>query len=369
MKQEDYLEIIEQNKGKHRPSLETLVEGRKFGFIKDKSEHNYSGDYFTFVALKNNTRFTFTPKNNNIISYSVDNGKTWIEGNSVEVNTGNKVLWKGEMIPAKTYPTWGIGTFNSTEQFDVQGNIMSLLFSDNFEGQVDLTGKPCAFHQLFYNCVTIINSENLILPATTLSKFCYEEMFRGCRHLISTPELPAIVLTESCYYYMFQNCADLTKAPELPATTLATSCYSGMFDSCTSLVIAPELPAATLANSCYNHMFNDCALLVVAPELPATILVTGCYGGMFYGCASLTKAPVLPATTLVNQCYNGMFYNCTSLNYIKAMFTTTPTSDYTFNWVYNVAPTGTFVKNSTASWNVSGDNGVPNEWTIETATE
>ena len=28
MKQSEFLEIIEQNKGKHRPSLETLIQGR-----------------------------------------------------------------------------------------------------------------------------------------------------------------------------------------------------------------------------------------------------------------------------------------------------------------------------------------------------
>jgi hypothetical protein len=63
-----------------------------------------------------------------------------------------------------------------------------------------------------------------------------------------------------------------------------------------------------------------------------------------------------------------MFLGCTRLNYIKAMFTTTPSATYTSNWVLNVSSTGTFVKNSAATWNVSGVNGVPSGWTIETAT-
>jgi hypothetical protein len=114
-------------------------------------------------------------------------------------------------------------------------------------------------------------------------------------------------------------------------------------------------------------MFYGCASLVNAPELPATTLAQGCYEYMFYGCTALTSAPELPATTLVDYCYNFMFRYCTNLNYIKAMFTTTPGTNYTKSWVQDVASTGTFVKNSAATWNVTGYNGVPSRWTVQTA--
>ena len=89
---------------------------------------------------------------------------------------------------------------------------------------------------------------------------------------------------------------------------------------------------------------------------------------MFYGCTNLTTAPVLPATTLVQSCYSSMFRGCTSLNYIKATFTTTPSSTYTSNWVNGVSATGTFVKNSAATWTTTGNNGIPTGWTVETAS-
>lgn len=76
---------------------------------------------------------------------------------------------------------------------------------------------------------------------------------------------------------------------------------------------------------------------------------------------------LLPATTLAVGCYSEMFSGCTNLSYIKAMFTTTPGNSYTYNWVNNVKGTGTFVKNSAATWNVTGNNGVPTGWTVETA--
>jgi hypothetical protein len=63
-----------------------------------------------------------------------------------------------------------------------------------------------------------------------------------------------------------------------------------------------------------------------------------------------------------------MFNGCSNLNYIKAMFTTEPSTTYTNNWVNGVSASGTFVKNSTAQWNVTGVNGVPSGWTVETAS-
>jgi hypothetical protein len=54
------------------------------------------------------------------------------------------------------------------------------------------------------------------------------------------------------------------------------------------------------------------------------------------------------------------------------MFTTTPSglspNYYTEKWVSGVSATGTFVKNSAAEWDVSGANGIPNNWTVETAS-
>ena len=116
-------------------------------------------------------------------------------------------------------------------------------------------------------------------------------------------------------------------------------------------------------------MFQNCSSLTTAPNLPATTLVAQCYDQMFQNCTSLTAAPGLPATTLMPRCYNQMFYGCRSLNYIKAMFTTKPSNTYTQAWVQNVAANGTFVKNSAATWNVTGTSGIPSGWTVQTASE
>ena len=102
--------------------------------------------------------------------------------------------------------------------------------------------------------------------------------------------------------------------------------------------------------------------------LPVLTLTKYCYARMFNNCTSLITAPELPATTLVSNCYYYMFNGCSNLNYIKAMFTTTPSTSYTNNWVSGVASNGTFVKNSAAQWNVTGVNGIPTGWTVQTAS-
>ena len=113
-------------------------------------------------------------------------------------------------------------------------------------------------------------------------------------------------------------------------------------------------------------MFQDCIALTTAPELPATILAEDCYQCMFQGCIGLTAAPALPATSLANGCYGAMFYGCSNLNYIKMLATNISASNCLYNWVNVVSATGTFVKSSFATWDVSGSSGVPDGWTVET---
>ena len=237
----------------------------------------------------------------------------------------------------------------------------SLITAPEFPATTLASG--CYF-SMFYGCSSLTAAPRL--RATTLASECYSMMFYGCTSLTSAPELPATTLTVRCYNSMFNGCTSLTAAPELPATTLTERCYYSMFSGCTSLTTAPELPATTLMNYCYSYMFENCTSLTTAPELPATTLANYCYNSMFYGCTLLTTAPELPATTLVNNCYGYMFRNCTSLNYIKALFTTTPSTSYTNGWVQGVASTGTFVKADVATWNVTGNYGVPTGWTVYT---
>ena len=178
-----------------------------------------------------------------------------------------------------------------------------------------------------------------------------------------------VKMGKRCLYRFMSSNAFLIDASELilPWSRLSDSCYDYMFDGCTSLKTAPALPSTTLAYSCYSNMFDGCTSLINAPELPATTLADDCYYSMFLGCTSLKTAPILPAKTLKQECYERMFKGCTSLNYIKMLSTNISGNMYSFEWVKDVAPTGTFVKHPDANI-PTGDNGIPSGWTVETAT-
>ena len=221
--------------------------------------HDYSQDYLTFVALEDGT-FSFSGRATttaNTLEYSVDSGSTWSTlqngGTTPTVTSGNTILWKASGLIIGT----GIGQFLSTGQFEVEGNIMSLHFGDNFSGQTTIQNNY-QFRKLFSGVTTITSAENMVLPATTLKQQCYSQMFQGCTNLVKTPKtIGSSAMTWSgdyCWSDMFHGCTSLVNAPQLPATTLGTQCYWFMFQDCTSLETAPVLPAITLNHQCYQGM-------------------------------------------------------------------------------------------------------------------
>ena len=215
-----------------------------------KAYHDYSQDYFTLVALEDNCEFSIIFDKNlqdnvNSVSYSLDNGQTWT---TIDTSTGNyngvtvvlgtvninqKILVKGDAV---CYAPSDCTKFAANKLYKVEGNIMSLLYGDQFKTQYILpTNTECCFYGIFYDSTNLISAKNLILPATTLTADCYNQMFQNCTNLMIAPELPATTLAPGCYAYMFYDCTNLVIAPELPAITLVDSCYEEMFDGCTSL--------------------------------------------------------------------------------------------------------------------------------------
>lgn len=277
-------------------------------------------------------------------------------GVSIDVSAGDKILWKANATRYKE------SYFESTCKFNVSGNIMSMVYGDDFAGKTTLPTESTMITGLFI-FTDVVDASKLILPATKLTSFCYEGMFHRCESLVKAPELPAKDISILCYREMFSGCISLTNAPKLPATTLAEECYTYMFHRCESLTKAPLLPATNLAYSCYEEMFAECTSLATAPDLPATELSGWCYCAMFAVCTSLTEAPLLPATSLSNSCYEEMFIGCESLNYVKCLATEFG-AESTLDWLVDVAETGTFVKKAGVTWD-TGTSGIPSGWTVE----
>ena len=252
-----------------------------------------AANYLTFTAEEDSSTFGIMNKggNNPDIQYSLDGGETWTAlaaGDTITLaHKGDKALLRGNNPEGFSKSRDQYSTFRMTGKVSASGSVMSL---------IDGTG-------------------------------------------LST-EIP----NGYCFCRSFRSCTSLTRAPELPATTLTAFCYDAMFLGCTSLTEAPELPATKSDNFCYTSMFDGCTSLTQAPELPAMTLVAGCYWEMFSGCTSLTQAPELPAKEFLGKySYSGMFSGCTSLSEINVSFDDWDKFDATFEWVADVAPTGTFI--------------------------
>ncbi len=344
----------------------------------------------TMEALTDGTIVVSSPQAG--MQYTLNGGeKKAVTADAIEVVAGDKVAFYGNGTSiSKYYVNWSNNTkiVGGTADVMVYGNIMSLVDEENYATATTLT-EEYVFSNLFNGNTHLLDASDLLLPATTLSNYCYCNMFYKCTNLTVGPELPATTLAVECYYMMFLQCTSLAVAPELPATTLAERCYFCMFSGCSSLTVAPELPATTLAESCYDQMFThsgltvapelpattlapqcygtmfwDCQNLTTAPALPATTLAEYCYGAMFQECPNLTTAPVLPATTMVEGCYNYMFNGCTQLNSVTCLATSgLNAKNCTQKWLEGAAATGTFTASSSTNWTKNSVSGIPSGWT------
>lgn len=335
-----YRKLVVKAREKRNNTIDISDEEYETYYGSEENIHDYSQDYLTIVSLEDNNYIYLTLycsletdsiPNSKTISISIDNGVTWenkishfyrsndawfIDNKVILgiLNCGQKMLIKGNNISYGSYGNYN--SFESTKNFNIEGNIMSLIHGDGFINQTNLLYAN-TFSNLFSDCTKLISAENLILPTTTTIE-CYSHMFSGCTSLITTPKLPA--------------------------TTLAPKCYVGMFSDCTSLTKGPELPATTLAEICYSDMFS--------------------------GCISLTKAPTLPASILTQYCYNKMFNGCTNLNYIKCLATTNTninigTAGHPLGgWITGVASSGTFIKLQGVEFS-KGNSGIPIGWTVQ----
>ena len=220
---------------------------------------------------------------------------------------------------------------------DVSGNIMTLL---DPTGNLRTIPSENCFYAFFSGWDTLVNAENLKLPATTLSNYCYGSLFSSCTSLVTIPKLPATTLAVYCYSRMFKGCTSLVNAPILSATTLADNCYWGMFKGCTSLVNAPRLPATTLAEWCYREMFEECTSLVKAPQ-------------------------ILAQTVSSSLSCSRMFYNCSSLNNISVIFSSWPGSSGNTDWLYGVSSTGTFTCPPDLDITTRDASHIPVGWTVQ----
>ena len=176
-------------------------------------------DYLTFTALENGT-FTFTISKStkttqySWAAYSTDGGETWVmryNSNNYAVTITTPTISAGETVKWKGSGTTCGGRFSSSRRCTVSGNIMSMLFADNYRNKKRFESRiGSQFSSLFYGMSTLTNASELLLPVTELDDSCYDSLFMECTNLVAGPVLPAQILDKSqCYRNVFWGCSKL----------------------------------------------------------------------------------------------------------------------------------------------------------------
>lgn len=185
---------------------------------------DYFRRHFTIVSRADNNTCTFSipryvdTSHATSISYSVDNGVTWVTTNvdstnqTITVsglNNGDKVLWKGIARNWAAYYTQDRNSqFNCSKEFAVEGNIMSLLSGDSFYPAVQPEGNEF-FCTMFKQKTNLVDAENLMLTIPVPNYDTYRNMFEGCTNLVKGPQIICEGLASTSMAWMFSGCTKL----------------------------------------------------------------------------------------------------------------------------------------------------------------
>ena len=235
----------------------STYRGRVSSVVSETCEyspvHHYENDYLTFRARTAGKVYWHSNGSGQAktIDYSL-NGGTWTSITATDTSTyfnvaaNDVVRFRGTNLSyakdKSNYSGFGQGEHGTTGQstydsdaaeVDIEGNIMSLIYGDNFVGQTTFNGGTYNFCSMFKK-LKVVSAENLILPALTLREACYRAMFSWCTYLEKAPQLPATTLANYCYWYMFEKCA-ITTAPDLLFETFVNYSCGSMFTGCASL--------------------------------------------------------------------------------------------------------------------------------------
>jgi len=141
-------------------------------------------------------------------------------GYIVNVNPGDKVYMRAKSSAGTYYVSYNNRRYFTNTQgssrFNVGGNIMSLLYGDQFAGnEVDFpSGTQNNFYGLF-QWFPVADASKLLLPASTLTSNCYARMFESGwaanRDMLVKAPIITQATIQSGYPYdnMFRNCNSL----------------------------------------------------------------------------------------------------------------------------------------------------------------
>lgn len=161
------------------------------------------------------------------IQYRIDNEGGWVKyyfTEKISLKRGQTLYMKGNN-PNGLYGDYDFDSYASFIHFEIEGslsasgNIMSILYNDNFEKKYSLPTSRCFTH-LFEDCVGLTKAPEL--PATTLTENCYSHMFYGCSNLNYIKMLATDIPDAYClsnWVYGVSSTGTFVKHPDMTSLT------------------------------------------------------------------------------------------------------------------------------------------------------
>ena len=213
-------------------------------------------DYLWIMAPTTNlVKFNFERANTynpgTLPVYYSFNKSTWHQVSSntdYSFNGYSTVYFKGENFKSYNsslgYTRIHLHNLSANSTISIGGDITTLI---NPAGNVFTLTDTSVFNSLFRNIndsnIDSVDASALKLTSTTLTNFCYDNMFYGSK-LTAAPTLPVATLAEYCYRNMFYGCDLLESVQTLPATYISKGAYDSMYRD-SDLITISDTPTST----------------------------------------------------------------------------------------------------------------------------
>jgi surface protein len=337
-------------------------------YVDLRSENSLK--YLTFEALEDNSGvYIFKRKDPTIertinLQYSLDSGETWssytmpdanASGATISLSKGQSVMFKGNNPEGYNETYWDNSNFqiklahrfNCCGNCKLYGNVMSLIYDDNFIDKTEVPNNG-SFGMLFVNN-TGITEAVITFPENYNSKKMGYSIFANCSNL-KTIVFECGDFQDAIY---FGNCDSKLNACHLNIRlNNCTSCKS-MFNGCKSLTSLDLSKWNTSNVTNMEFMFNQCSGLTSVGDLSKwdtnnvtnmQIMFSECYGLTSVG--DLSKWDTSNVTNM-----RAMFNRCsglTSLDLSKWDTNNVTNMEFMFSECYGLTSVGDLSK-----WNTS----------------
>ena len=342
MKQSEFLEIIEQNKGKHRQSLEILIQGRKneqfnynplpvviatddtnlplmniartYGWIKQDATKFYESE------AKNVTNITVGITNTFVNTHTQETIDTPFGEQTLDLwydKDENKWYDATELLGAGNFTLANLSLETIRPIKSQDGETASLYREidwtniEHFDEFKYFTTIISIGDYAFSNCSSLTS---ITIPNSVTN--IGNNAFNSCSSLTSVT-IPDSVI--SIGEEAFSECRGLT------SVTLGngvTSIGNNAFDSCTALT---EVIISSGVTSIGNMAFNGCNSLT-SITIPNSVTSIG--AEVFSNCSSLTSVNIPDSVTSIGY---GAFSNCSGLASVIIGSSVTSIDDYVFS--------------------------------------